>query len=52
MRRFAFFFGATEFAYNIYVGDIAGTICFGAISLIALISKAISSAKKARDSGE
>lgn len=45
MRRFAFFFGATGFTYYIYVGDIVGTICFGAISFIALISKAMGASK-------
>jgi hypothetical protein len=49
MRRFAFFFGATGGVYYIYAGDLAGTLCFGAISLIALISKA-RSRKKARNS--
>jgi hypothetical protein len=49
IRRFAFAFGAVGLAYYTYTGDLVGAICFGAISAVALISKAISMRKKARD---
>ena len=47
-RRFAFALGVVSATYFIYVGDLAGVICWGAISVIAAVSKVVSKVREAR----
>jgi hypothetical protein len=48
MRRFAFAVGVVAATYYIYMGDLTGVICWGAISVVAAVSKVISKVREAR----
>jgi hypothetical protein len=48
LRRLAFAIGAVGATYFIYMGDIVGVLCWGAISVIAAVSKLREKVRNAR----